>query len=609
MTNDRPHSTAQWLRGGEGNGASMKSSICGLAGTSRLPGRLGRTRGWSEGLAQPWETRQLLRQRDSLTEGEADEHQGIQLGYQVPLGLFPQVSSVMWYVSTRGMAPRVDFEGALFSGYAPDGGLYMPEELPQLDRETLRQWSTLSYPDLVKELCALFIGPQLISRDDLTGLIDRAFSRFRHKEVVHLSRLRNGLNVLELWHGVTYAFKDLSLGCTAQFLQRFLEKRKQRVTVVVGTSGDTGSAAIESVHGAKNVDIIVLLPKGHCTRIQELQMTTVLRENVHVFGGKRGTEAPGTAWPCLDHVLRLIYALALLRAGSETTGVEGNSDELDEPIKAVFADVAFVKKHNLMSLNSINWSRVLVQMAHHFFAYFRCAPSLDTDPLPAVEVVVPTGAAGNLAAGCIAQKMGLPIHLAVAVNCNDIVHRTVQRGDFSLSRAVKPTLASAMDIQVPYNMERIFWLLSGSDSQGTRALMEQFERTQSVSLPEELHSKLSEAVASESVSDETITQTMSRCWEENWYLLCPHSAVAVSYHYQQTDRQQPSPPRCCLAPASAAKFPEAVLAAGLTPEIPPEILALESKEARCAAMRKGDDWTLMLRDTIEKLSRQRVISS
>uniref|UniRef100_A0A8C5XFC8 Threonine synthase like 2 n=1 Tax=Microcebus murinus TaxID=30608 RepID=A0A8C5XFC8_MICMU len=203
------------------------------------------------------------------------------------------------------------------------------------------------------------------------------------------------------------------------------------------------------------VDIIVLLPKGHCSKIQELQMTTVLKENVHVFG------------------------------------VEGNSDELDEPIKAVFADVAFVKKHHLMSLNSINWSRVLVQMAHHFFAYFRCASSLDTRPLPAVEVVVPTGAAGNLAAGCIAQKMGLPIRLVVAVNRNDIIHRTVQHGDFSLSEAVKPTLASAMDIQVPYNMERIFWLLSGSDSQVTRVLMEQFERTQSLKLPQELHSKCS----------------------------------------------------------------------------------------------------------------------
>ncbi|XP_043773775.1 threonine synthase-like 2 isoform X2 [Cervus elaphus] len=432
----------------------------------------------------------------------------------------------MWYVSTRGMAPRIDFEGALFSGYAPDGGLYMPEELPQLSRETLREWSMLSYPSLVKELCSLFIGPELIPRDDLNDLIDRAFSRFRHREVVHLSRLRNGLNVLELWHGVTYAFKDMSLCCAAQFLQYFLQKRKRHITVVVGTSGDTGSAAIESVHGAKNVDIIVLLPKGHCTKIQELQMTTVLRDNVHVFG------------------------------------VEGNSDELDEPIKTVFADVAFVKKHNLMSLNSINWSRVLVQIAHHFFAYFRCAPSLDTHPLPPVEVVVPTGAAGNLAAGCIAQKMGLPIHLVVAVNSNDIIHRTIQWGDFSLSKAVKPTLASAMDIQ------------------------------------------LAEAVTSQSVSDEAITQTMGRCWQENEYLLCPHSAVAVSCHYQQVDRQQPSPPRCCLAPASAAKFPEAVRAARLTLDTPAEILALEHKETRCTPMRKGDDWTRMLRDTIEDLSQQ-----
>ncbi|XP_043773777.1 threonine synthase-like 2 isoform X4 [Cervus elaphus] len=397
----------------------------------------------------------------------------------------------MWYVSTRGMAPRIDFEGALFSGYAPDGGLYMPEELPQLSRETLREWSMLSYPSLVKELCSLFIGPELIPRDDLNDLIDRAFSRFRHREVVHLSRLRNGLNVLELWHGVTYAFKDMSLCCAAQFLQYFLQKRKRHITVVVGTSGDTGSAAIESVHGAKNVDIIVLLPKGHCTKIQELQMTTVLRDNVHVFG-----------------------------------------------------------------------------------------------------------------AGCIAQKMGLPIHLVVAVNSNDIIHRTIQWGDFSLSKAVKPTLASAMDIQVPYNMERIFWLLSGSDSQVIRALMQQFERTKSVGLPKELHSKLAEAVTSQSVSDEAITQTMGRCWQENEYLLCPHSAVAVSCHYQQVDRQQPSPPRCCLAPASAAKFPEAVRAARLTLDTPAEILALEHKETRCTPMRKGDDWTRMLRDTIEDLSQQ-----
>lgn len=479
----------------------------------------------------------------------------------------PTASRIMWYTTTRGMAPRVNFEGALFSGYAPDGGLYIPEELPQLDRETLRHWSTLSYRSLVKELCALFIGQELIPRHDLNDLIDRAFSRFRHKDVVHLCKLQNGLNILELWHGVTYAFKDLSLSCTAQFLQYFLQKRKKHVTIVVGTSGDTGSAAIESVQGSKNVDIIVLLPKGYCSKIQELQMTTVLKENVHVFG------------------------------------VEGNSDELDEPIKALFADEAFVQRHNLMSLNSINWSRVLVQMAHHFFAYFQCAPSSDEHPLPPVEVVVPTGAGGNLAAGCIAQKMGLPICLAVTVNRNDIIHRTVQRGEFSLCD-VKPSLASAMDIQVPYNMERIFWLLSGSDSQATRALMEQFEKTQSLHLPEELHSKLSEAMTSESVSDEAITQTMGRCWEENKYLLCPHSATAVNYHYKQADGGQSSIPRCCLAPASAAKFPETVQAAGLTPQTPADILALEHKETRCILMRRGEDWTQMLRDTIEGLSQR-----
>lgn len=199
--------------------------------------------------------------------------------------------------------------------------------------------------------------------------------------------------------------------------------------------------------------------------------------------------------------------------------------------------------------------------------------------------------------------MGLPICLVVAVNRNDIIHRTVQKGDFSLCEVLRTTLASAMDIQVPYNMERIFWLLSGSDSQTTRALMEQFERTQSLQLPKDLHNKLSEAVTSESVTDEAITQTMARCWEENQYLLCPHSATAVNYHYQQTDSGQSSI-RCCLASASAVKFPEAVQAAGLTPETPAEILALEHKETRCIPMRRGDDWTQMLRVTIEGLSQR-----
>ncbi|KFW01254.1 Threonine synthase-like 2, partial [Eurypyga helias] len=478
----------------------------------------------------------------------------------------------MEYVSTRGFAGTVDFEGALFSGYAADGGLFMPQRIPLLDQDALRRWSCLSYRELVKELCSLFITAELVPRNTLNG-------RSRHKDIVHLSRLKDGLNVLELWHGVTYAFKDLSLSCTGQFLQYFLEKKQKHITILVGTSGDTGSSAIESVRGQKNMDIFVLLPKGFCTQTQELQMTTVIEDNVHVFAA------------------------------------HGNSDEIDEPIKELFADVDFARKYNLMSLNSVNWSRIMVQIAHHFYAYFQCAPSLDATPLPVVEIVVPTGGGGNITAGCIAQKMGLPIRLVAVVNSNDIIHRTVQHGDFSLSETVKATLASAMDIQEPYNMERILWLLSGSDSHLTKTLMEQFSSSKSLKLPEDLHRKLSETLRSCSASDEDIVRAMQRCWEENRYLLCPHSAVAAHYHYSQPDGARlhqklscfsflSSMPRCCLAPASAAKFQDALLRAGLVPQLPPEITALTVMETRSTPLDRGQDWAQALRERIEAATQQ-----
>ncbi|XP_069652517.1 threonine synthase-like 2 isoform X4 [Haliaeetus albicilla] len=371
----------------------------------------------------------------------------------------------MEYVSTRGGAGAVDFEGALFSGYAPDGGLFMPQRIPSLDWDTLRRWSRLPYRELVKELCSLFITAELVPPSTLNDLIDRAFSRFRHKDVVHLSRLKDGLNVLELWHGVTYAFKDLSLSCTGQFLQYFLEKKKQHVTIL-------------------------------------------------------------------------------------------------------------------------------------------CAPSLDTTPLPMVEIVVPTGGGGNITAGCIAQKMGLPIQLVAVVNSNDIIHRTVQHGDFSLSESVKATLASAMDIQEPYNMERILWLLLGSDSRLTKMLMERFSVSKSLKLPEDLHRKLSETLRSCSASDEDIVRAMQRCWEENRYLLCPHSAVAAHYHYSQPN----SVPRCCLAPASAAKFQDALLRAGLVPQLPPEITALRAMETRSTPLERGQDWAQALREQIEAMARRWAIA-
>ncbi|NXV74479.1 THNS2 protein, partial [Atlantisia rogersi] len=293
----------------------------------------------------------------------------------------------------------------------------------------------------------------------------------------------------------------------------------------------------------------------------------------------------------------------------------GNSDEIDVPIKELFADVDFARKYNLMSLNSVNWSRIMVQIAHYFYAYFQCTPSLDTTPLPVVEIVVPTGGGGNITAGCIAQKMGLPIQLVAVVNSNDIVHRAVQHGDFSLSESVKATLASAMDIQEPYNVERILWLLSGSDSCLMKTLMERFSEVKSLKLPEDLHRKLSETLRSCSASDEDIVHAMQRCWEENGYLLCPHSAVAAHYHYSQPDRAcihqkfsrfafLSSAPRCCLAPASPAKFQEALLRAGLVPQLPPEITALTAMETRSTLLERGQDWAQALREQIKAAAQQ-----
>ncbi|XP_068134673.1 threonine synthase-like 2 [Hyperolius riggenbachi] len=469
----------------------------------------------------------------------------------------------MKYSSTRGGVSGVGFEEVLFSGFAPDGGLYMPEQIPRLDVPILRAWSSLSYKELVEEVCALFIPSQVIPRNDLHDLIDKALQRFRHKDILPVSRLKNELNVLEMWHGATHAFKDLAMSCVGQFLNYFLTKNKRHVNIIVGTSGDTGSAAIESVRGIANIDIIVLLPHGRCTKVQERQMTTVIEDNVHVFA------------------------------------VDGTSDDLDVPIKKLFADTDFAKKHNLMSTNSVNWGRVMVQIAHFFYGYFRCTPTPAGETLLPVEIVVPTGGAGNITAGYIAQKMGLPIQLVSAVNKNDIIHRAIQHGDLSLSNT-EMTLASAMDIQEPYNMERILWLASDGDSRKINQMMEEFNDKKRLRISPDLHRKLLAAMTSCSVTDDEILRTIRRCWEDNGYQLCPHSAVAVSYHYQQMDNNH-NKPRCCLAPASAAKFQEVILQANLTPEIPDEIQALMEKDCRSTLLTKEDDWEQILRDKIEAI--------
>ncbi|KAK8732759.1 hypothetical protein OTU49_006910 [Cherax quadricarinatus] len=464
----------------------------------------------------------------------------------------------MKYCSTRGLETGLSFEDVLFSGYARDGGLYMPETIPELSKSHLEQWCNYSYPELVYAIARKFIDEQEISDKSLDNVIKTSLTRFRVPEIVRIKHLPDGLNVVELFHGPTLAFKDLGMSVVAGLLNYFLSKNGQHCTVLVATSGDTGSAAIESVRGHDCIDIIVLLPHGLCTPIQELQMTTVIEDNVHVF--------------C----------------------AEGNSDELDKPIKQCFAEEKLVSTHNLISLNSINWGRILVQAAHYFFAYYQVCGSVGKP----VQVVVPTGAAGNITAGCLAQKMGLPITLVAGVNVNNSVERVIEKGVFSQKEQVHQTLASAMDIQVAFNVERLVYMYASSETTRVKEIMDIFDKEGSVAIPQNIMDSLKKVIVeSFVVDDDKIVETMQRIHEQHNYIVCPHTAVAATYHYQ---RKQ-DVPHGYIATASPAKFPEAVQRAGAEP-VTEGIDHLKDLPTKFQWMKKGEDWYSILLAKIEAVT-------
>jgi len=467
----------------------------------------------------------------------------------------------MKYMSSRGLEKGLSFQQVLFSGYAKDGGLYFPEVIPKLTAEELEGWSHCTYPEIVKKVMSLFIGQDEIPANDLSLLINKAFKSFKdEKSPINISSLADGLNIAELYHGPTLAFKDLALCVVGQLYEYFLEKAQKHMTVLIGTSGDTGSAAISAVRGLRWVDVVVLLPKGRCTRIQELQMTTVLDENVHNFG------------------------------------VDGSSDDLDVPIKAVFADLEYTEANNLCSINSINWARILVQISHYFYCYFQTCDKVGEN----VEIIIPTGACGNITSGHVATVMGLPIQMVASVTPNDIVDRTLKTGDFSLSAEVLQTWATAMDIQVPYNVERMLLMASDLDTARIKGLMQEFEEKKQIKIPEDLLKRIKEVVVdSDTIVDEEMIAAITRCHKENGYILCPHTAVGVAYFYKSSSHDSK---QIVLATASPDKFPEAVTKAGITPSFNPEIEKLYNMESKCPLMNKGDDWEKMLRLKIDEIT-------
>ncbi|MDR9427473.1 MAG: threonine synthase [Salibaculum sp.] len=441
----------------------------------------------------------------------------------------------MKYVSTRGTAPALDFEDTMMTGLARDGGLYVPETIPRLSAEQIAGLAGQSYEEAAFAVMRPFVG-ETFTDAEFRRLIDTAYAGFGHAARAPLKQLAPNHFLLELFHGPTLAFKDFAMQLIGQMFQAALARSGKRITIVGATSGDTGSAAIEAFRGLDNVDVFILFPQGRVSEVQRRQMTTPTDANVH--------------------------ALA----------VEGDFDDCQARLKDMFNDFAFRDAVGLAGVNSINWGRVLAQVVY----YFTAAVSLGA-PHRKVSFTVPTGNFGDIFAGYIAKRMGLPIErLVVATNHNDILHRTLQTGA-QVKQGVTPSISPSMDIQVSSNFERALFEAYGRDGAVVAAQMDELKEKGGFTVGQGAIEMLCETFDSGRASEE---QTLARIRAEiarSGELLCPHSAVGV----EVAEAHQGPTPMVTLATAHPAKFPDAVeQASGIRPPLPERMADLFDRPER-----------------------------
>jgi threonine synthase len=439
------------------------------------------------------------------------------------------------YVSTRGTAPTLTFDDVLLTGLARDGGLYVPESWPTLSPERLRSYQGMPYAEVAVDVMWPYVEGT-IEHDVFAELVEDAYSTFRHPDVVPLVPLGGNLHLLELFHGPTLAFKDVALQLVGHLFDHELTKRGERVTIVGATSGDTGSAAIEACRDREALDIVILHPKGRTSEIQRKQMTTVLAGNVH------------------------------------NVAIEGTFDDCQDLVKAMFNDIPFRDRHHLSAVNSINWARILAQVVY----YVKAAAELGGGPL---SFTVPTGNFGNVFAGWVARRMGVPIRqLVVASNRNDILPRFFESGLMEM-RGVTPTTSPSMDIQVSSNFERLLFELCGRDGATVTELMERFREERFVDLGTDRLAMAQEVFASASIDDDAVARVIAATYRRTQQLVDPHTAVGLGAAALHHDG---AVPMVCLATAHPAKFPDAVHdAVGITPELPPHLADLYERPERC----------------------------
>jgi len=441
----------------------------------------------------------------------------------------------MKYISTRGQAPALSFEDAMLSGLATDGGLYVPETWPQMSADDIAALAGLSYEDAAFRVIKPFVG-DTFSDVELRGILARAYGTFRHPARVPLVQTGPNEFVAELHHGPTLAFKDVAMQLIGQMFEAVLKRRGERVTIVGATSGDTGSAAIEAFRGLDAVDVVILYPHGRVSEVQRRQMTTPSESNVHAVA------------------------------------MDGDFDDCQARLKDMFNDADFRGEVKLAGVNSINWARVMAQVVY----YFTTAVSLGA-PNRKVSFTVPTGNFGDIFAGYVAKRMGLPIErLVIATNQNDILHRTLQSGAHQ-KEGVTPSISPSMDIQVSSNFERLLFDLYDREGEAVSQLMGELGAG-GFSLSQGALARMRAEFDSGACSEDETSETIKMMAETTGEVLCPHSAVAVKV---ARDQGVSATPMVALATAHAAKFPDAVeVACGLRPDLPPHMADLFERDER-----------------------------
>ncbi len=461
----------------------------------------------------------------------------------------------MKYISTRGNAPELSFEQAMLTGLARDGGLYVPETWPTFSTEQIAAMAGKTYEQVAFEVMKPFVGDTFTDAE-FRDIIARAYAGFGHVARCPIKQIDTNQFLLELFHGPTLAFKDVAMQLIGQMFQVALKRRGETVTIVGATSGDTGSAAIEAFRGLDAVNVVIMFPHGRVSEVQRRQMTTPSESNIH------------------------------------TLAVDGDFDTCQGLLKDMFNDFDFRDEVRLAGVNSINWARVMAQVVY----FFTAAVALGA-PHRKVSFTVPTGNFGDIFAGYVAKRIGLPIdRLVIATNQNDILHRTLQSGDHTKTGVV-PSISPSMDIQVSSNFERLVFDLYDREGAAVAQLFDQLKTDGSFALSQGALARLKDEFDSGRCSEQETLATIKSVYETTGEVLCPHSATAVKVASEQPAGETPM---ITLATAHPAKFGAAVQdACGIDPQLPPRMADLFNRDERVTRV-AGD------LAAVEKIIRERI---